>query len=235
MNGLYLDAEHQNVKVYDFRHTMSELARNLDTVQERFTALRKTESDHLDIILGNDKKKHVIPLRNDAMKDIEESMDLLKRRYGLLKLQLASLRVSISDLYNRSHLNRVYHSWHIVDQRIEEEESEEVSEIAINNNKVIEAGRTLRWLERTTQEKVDQVVKEKDYAGMIYDEESRVSDKDKVIKVMMDIITDTEVMIYDFTYIAAAIDNLFRDLNKIIKSLPKEVRGDTRGVKKDDD
>lgn len=228
MNGLYLDAEHQNVKVYDFRHTMSELARNLDTVQERFTALRKTESDHLDIILGNDKKKHVIPLRDNAMKDIKESMDLLKRRYGLLKLQLASLRISISNLYNRSHLNGVY-------PRIEEEESEEVSEIAINNNKVIEAGRTLRWLERTTQEKVDQVVKEKDYAGMVFFDDRQVPDKDSVIKVMMDIITDTEVMINDFTYIAAAIDNLFRDLNKIIKSLPKEVRGDTRGVKKDDD
>ena len=228
MNGLYLDAEHQNVKVYDFRHMMSELARNLDTVQERFTALRKTESDHLDIILGNDKKKHVIPLRNNAMKDIEESMDLLKRRYGLLKLQLASLRVSISDLYNRSHLNGVY-------PRIEEEESEEISEIAINNNKVIEAGRTLRWLERTTQEKVDQVVKVKDYVYDVYSEERWVSDKNAVIKAVMSIITDTEVMIYDFTYIAAAIDNLFRDLNKIIKSLPKEVRGDTRGVKKDDD
>lgn len=221
MNGLYLDTKMQNVKVNDFRRTMSELARNLDTVQERFTALRKTESDHLDIILGNDKKKHVIPLRNNAMKDIEESMDLLKRRYGLLKLQLASLRISISNLYNRSHLNGVY-------PRIEEEESEEVSEIAINNNKVIEAGRTLRWLERTTEEKVDQVVKEKDYVGCIYDEESRVSDKDKLIKVMMDIITDTEVLIYDFTYIAAAIDNLFRDLNKIIKSLPEEVRGNKR-------
>ena len=220
MNGLYLDAEHQNVKVYDFRRTMSELARNLDTVQERFTALRQTESDHLDIILGNDKKKHVIPLRNNAMKDIEESMDLLKRRYGLLKLQLSSLRVSISNLYNRSHLNGVY-------PRIEEE-SEEISEIAINNNKVIEAGRTLHWLERTTQEKVDQVVKEKDYANIVYSEDSRVSNKDTVIKVMMDIITDTEVMIYDFTYIAAAIDNLFRDLNKIIKSLPKEVRGNKR-------
>lgn len=228
MNGLYLDAEHQNVKVYDFRHTMSELARNLDTVQERFTALRKTESDHLDIILGNDKKKHVIPLRNNAMKDIEESMDLVERRYGLLKLQLASLRVSISDLYNRSHLNGVY-------PRIEEEESEEVSEIAINNNKVIEAGRTLHWLEQLTQKKVDQMVKVKDYVYDVYSEKQWVSDKNAVVKAMMSIITDTEVMINDFTYIAAAIDNLFRDLNKIIKSLPKEVRGDTRGVKKDDD
>lgn len=221
MNGLYLDTKTQNVKVNDFRHMMSELARNLDTVQERFTALRKTESDHLDIILGNDKKKHVIPLRNNAMKDIEESMDLVERRYGLLKLQLASLRVSISDLYNRSHLNGVY-------PRIEEEESEEVSEIAINNNKVIEAGRTLHWLEQLTQKKVDQVDKEKDYANIVYSEDSRVSDKDTVIKVMMDIITDTEVMIHDFTYIAAAIDNLFRDLNKIIKSLPEEVRGNKR-------
>lgn len=228
MNGLYLDAEHQNVKVYDFRHTMSELARNLDTVQERFTALRKTESDHLDIILGNDKKKHVIPLRNDAMKDIKDSIDLAERRYGLLKLQLASLRVSISDLYNRSHLNGVY-------PRIEEEESEEVSEIAINNNKVIEAGRTLHWLEQLTQKKVDQMVKVKDYVYDVYSEERWVSDKNAVVKAMMSIITDTEVMINDFTYIAAAIDNLFRDLNKIIKSLPKEVRGDTRGVKKDDD
>ena len=228
MNGLYLDAEHQNVKVYDFRHTMSELARNLDTVQERFTALHKTESDHLDIILGNDKKKHVITLRNDAMKDIEESIDLAERRYGLLKLQLASLRVSISDLYNRSHLNGVY-------PRIEEEESEEISEIAINNNKVIEVGRTLHWLEQLTQKKVDQMVKVKDYVYDVYSEELVVSDKDAVVKAMMSIITDTEVMINDFTYIAAAIDNLFRDLNKIIKSLPKEVRGDTRGVKKDDD
>ena len=228
MNGLYLDTEHQNVKVYDFRHTMSELARNLDTVQERFTALRKTESDHLDIILGNDKKKHVIPLRNNAMKDIEDSIDLAERRYGLLKLQLASLRVSISDLYNRSHLNGVY-------PRIEEEESEEISEIAINNNKVIEAGRTLHWLEQLTQKKVDQMVKVKDYVYDVYSEERWVSDKDAVVKAMMSIITDTEVMINDFTYIAAAIDNLFRDLNKIIKSLPKEVRGDTRGVKKDDD
>ena len=228
MNGLYLDAEHQNVKVYDFRHTMSELARNLDTVQERFTALRKTESDHLDIILGNDKKKHVIPLRNNAMKDIEDSIDLAERRYGLLKLQLASLRVSISDLYNRSHLNGVY-------PRIEEEESEEISEIAINNNKVIEAGRTLHWLEQLTQKKVDQMVKVKDYVYDVYSEKQWVSDKNAVVKAMMSIITDTEVMIHDFTYIAAAIDNLFRDLNKIIKSLPKEVRGDTRGVKKDDD
>ena len=228
MNGLYLDAEHQNVKVYDFRHTMSELARNLDTVQERFTALRKTESDHLDIILGNDKKRHVIPLRNDAMKDIEESMDRAGRRYGLLKLQLFSLRSSISNLYNRSHLNGVY-------PRIEEEESEEISEIAINNNKVIEAGRTLHWLEQLTQKKVDQMVKVKDYVYDVYSEERWVSDKDAVVKAMMSIITDTEVMINDFTYIAAAIDNLFRDLNKIIKSLPKEVRGDTRGVKKDDD
>ena len=225
MNGLYLDTEHQNVKVYDFRHTMSELARNLDTVQERFTALRKTESDHLDIILGNDKKKHVIPLRNNAMKDIEDSIDLAERRYGLLKLQLASLRVSISDLYNRSHLNGVY-------PRIEEEESEEISEIAINNNKVIEAGRTLHWLEQLTQKKVDQMVKVKDYVYDVYSEERWVSDKDAVVNAMMSIITDTEVMINDFTYIAAAIDNLFRDLNKIIKSLPKEVRGDTRGVKK---
>lgn len=228
MNGLYLDAEHQNVKVYDFRHTMSELARNLDTVQERFTALRKTESDHLDIILGNDKKKHVIPLRNNAMKDIKDSIDLTERRYGLLKLQLASLRVSISDLYNRSHLNGVY-------PRIEEEESEEVSEIAINNNKVIEAGRTLHWLEQLTQKKVDQMVNVKDYVYDVYSEKQWVSDKNAVVKAMMSIITDTEVMINDFTYIAAAIDNLFRDLNKIIKSLPKEVRGDTRGVKKDDD
>ena len=228
MNGLYLDAEHQNVKVYDFRHTMSELARNLDTVQERFTALRKTESDHLDIILGNDKKKHVIPLRNNAMKDIEDSIDLAERRYGLLKLQLASLRVSISDLYNRSHLNGVY-------PRIEEEESEEISEIAINNNKVIEAGRTLHWLEQLTQKKVDQMVKVKDYVYDVYSEKQWVSDKNAVVKAMMSIITDSEVMIHDFTYIAAAIDNLFRDLNKIIKSLPKEVRGDTRGVKKDDD
>ena len=228
MNGLYLDAEHQNVKVYDFRHTMSELARNLDTVQEKFTALRKTESDHLDIILGNDKKKHIIPLRNNAMKDIEDSIDLAERRYGLLKLQLASLRVSISDLYNRSHLNGVY-------PRIEEEESEEISEIAINNNKVIEAGRTLHWLEQLTQKKVDQMVKVKDYVHDVYSEERWVSDKDAVVKAMMSIITDTEVMINDFTYIAAAIDTLFRDLNKIIKSLPKEVRGDTRGVKKDDD
>ena len=220
MNGLYLDTEHQNVKVYDFRHTMSELARNLDTVQERFNALRKTESDHLDIILGNDKKKHVIPLRNNAMKDIEESMDLLKRRYGLLKLQLASLRISISNLYNRSHLNGVY-------PRIEEE-SEEISEIAINNNKVIEAGRTLHWLERLTQKKIDQMVKVKDYVYDVYSEERWVSDKNAVVKAMMSIITDTEVMINDFTYIAAAIDNLFRDLNKIIKSLPKEVRGDKR-------
>lgn len=228
MNGLYLDTKTQNVKVNDFRHMMSELARNLDTVQERFTALRKTESDHLDIILGNDKKKHVIPLRNNAMKDIEESMDLVERRYGLLKLQLASLRVSISDLYNRSHLNGVY-------PRIEEEESEEVSEIAINNNKVIEAGRTLHWLEQLTQKKVDQMVKVKDYVYDVYSEKQWVSDKNAVVKAMMSIITDTEVMINDFTYIAAAIDNLFRDLNKIIKSLPKEVRGDTRGVKKDDD
>lgn len=228
MNGLYLDTEHQNVKVYDFRHTMSELARNLDTVQERFTALRKTESDHLDIILGNDKKKHVIPLRNDAMKDIKDSIDLTERRYGLLKLQLASLRVSISDLYNRSHLNGVY-------PRIEEEESEEISEISINNNKVIEAGRTLHWLEQLTQKKVDQMVNVKDYVYDVYSEKQWVSDKNAVVKAMMSIITDTEVMINDFTYIAAAIDNLFRDLNKIIKSLPKEVRGDTRGVKKDDD
>lgn len=229
MNGLYLDAEHQNMKVYDFRRTMSELARNLDTVQERFTALRKTESDHLDIIIGNDKKKHVIPLRNNAMKDIEESMDLVERRYALLRLQLSSLGLAISDLYNRSHLTRVYSS------QIDGEESEEISEINRNNNKVIDAGRTLRWLELVTQEKVDQLVKKKDYVNDIYDEESRVSDKNAVVDVMMNIITDTEVMIYDFTYIAAAIDNLFRDLNKIIKSLPKEVRGDTRGVKKDDD
>lgn len=227
MNGLYLDAEHQNVKVYDFRHTMSELARNLDTVQERFTALRKTESDHLDIILGNDKKKHVIPLRNNAMEDIKDSIDLAERRYGLLKLQLGSLRISISNLYNRSHLNGVY-------PRIEEE-SEEISEIAINNNKVIEAGRTLHWLEGLTQKKIDQMVKVKDYVYDVYSEKRWVSDKDAVVKAMMSIITDTEVIIYDFTYIAAAIDNLFRDLNKIIKSLPKEVRGDTRGVKKDDD
>lgn len=227
MNGLYLDTEHQNVKVYDFRHTMSELARNLDTVQERFTALRKTESDHLDIILGNDKKKHVIPLRNNAMEDIKDSIGLTERRYGLLKLQLSSLRVSISNLYNRSHLNGVY-------PRIEEE-SEEISEIAINNNKVIEAGRTLHWLEGLTQKKIDQMVKVKDYVYDVYSEERWVSDKDAVVKAMMSIITDTEVIIYDFTYIAAAIDNLFRDLNKIIKSLPKEVRGDTRGVKKDDD
>lgn len=229
MNGLYLDTKTQNVKVNDFRHTMSELARNLDTVQERFIALSKTESDHLDIILGNDKKKHVIPLRNNAMKDIEESMDLVERRYALLRLQLSSLGLAISDLYNRSHLTRVYSS------QIEGEESEEISEINRNNNKVIDAGRTLRWLELVTQEKVDQLVKKKDYVNDIYDEESRVSDKNAVVDVMMNIITDTEVMIYDFTYIAAAIDNLFRDLNKIIKSLPKEVRGDTRGVKKDDD
>lgn len=228
MNGLYLNTKTQNVKVNDFRRTMSELARNLDTIQERFTALRKLESDHFSVINDNDKKKRIIILRDNAMKDIEEHLDLVERRYGLLKLQLASLRISISNLYNRSHLNGVY-------PRIEEEESEEVSEIAINNNKVIEAGRTLHWLERTTKEKVDQVVKEKDYAGMVFFDDRRVPDKDSVIKVMMDIITDTEVMIYDFTYIAAAIDNLFRDLNKIIKSLPKEVRGDTRGVKKDDD
>ena len=221
MNGLYLDAEHQNVKVYDFRHTMSELARNLDTVQERFTALRKTESDHLDIILGNDKKKHVIPLRNNAMEDIKDSIGITERRYGLLKLQLSSLRVSISNLYNRSHLNGVY-------PRIEEEESEEISEIAINNNKVIEAGRTLHWLEGLTQKKIDQMVKVKDYVYDVYSEERWVSDKDAVVKAMMSIITDTEVMIHDFTYIAAAIDNLFRDLNKIIKSLPEEVRGNKR-------
>lgn len=222
MNGLYLDTKTQNVKVNDFRHTMSELARNLDTVQERFTALRKTESDHLDIILGNDKKKHVIPLRNNAIKDIEESMDLVERRYALLRLQLSSLGLAISDLYNRSHLTRVYSS------QIEGEESEEISEINRNNNKVIDAGRTLRWLELVTQEKVDQLVKKKDYVNDIYDEESRVSDKNAVVDVMMNIITDTEVMIYDFTYIAAAIDNLFRDLNKIIKSLPEEVRGNKR-------
>ena len=221
MNGLYLDTKTQNLKVNDFRRTMSELARNLDTIQERFTALRKLESDHFSVINDNDKKKRIIILRDNAMKDIEEHLDLVKRRYGLLKLQLASLRISISNLYNRSHLNGVY-------PRIEEEESEEVSEIAINNNKVIEAGRTLRWLERTTQEKVDQVVKEKDYAGMVFFDDRRVPDKDSDIKLMMNIITDTEVMINDFTYIAAAIDNLFRDLNKIIKSLPEEVRGNKR-------
>lgn len=219
MNGLYLDTKTQNVKVNDFRRTMSELAHNLDTIQERFTALRKLESDHFSVINGNDKKKkRIIILRDNAMKDIEESMDLVERRYALLRLQLSRLGLAISDLYNRSHLTRVYSS------QIEGEESEEISEINRNNNKVIDAGRTLRWLELVTQEKVDQLVKKKDYVNDIYDEESRVSDKNAVVDVMMNIITDTEVMIYDFTYIAAAIDNLFRDLNKIIKSLRGSLR-----------
>ena len=220
MNGLYLDTKTQNTKVFNFRRTMSELARNLDTIQERFTALRKTISDHLSIITSSDK--HIISMRNNAMKNIEESMNLVERRYTLLRLQLSSLGLTISDLYNRSHLNRVYSS------QIGEEESEEISEINRNNNKVIEAGRTLRWLEQLTQDKVDQLIKVNDYVDCIYSEKSRVSNKNNIVEVMVNLINDTDAMINDFTYIAAAIDNLFLDLNTIIKGLPEEVRGNSK-------